>query len=469
MQTSVLSSSLWAQELAGAYPSLTENRTADVVVIGAGIAGLVTATLLAQSGHGVLVIDRDVVGGVATRNTTAKVTALQGTMLSAITKARGVETTRQYAAAQIDAVDGLRSLIETLGVDCAMTPATALTFSFGTQAAYKIEAEFDAAADAGLLVTRNPSTDLPFDIADAVALENQFHIDPARLCRALAERLGPNHVFERTTVVDVTKDEHEGCIVKLDGGHHVTARHVVVATQSPIVDPLLLANRCKPMQSYATALKTAAAIPESMSIAADDFTVSLRPATVDGKHYLILGGNGHPVGEPSDASRWDTLEDWARTHLGDIEVAHRWATHDLVAVDHVPFIGRLMPRTEGTWVATAFGKWGMTNAYVAARLIRDAIDGKEAPSWAGAFDSTRIRSTLNRDLVTAGSTAVQHLVVDRVERRSEPRCTHQGCVLRKDDALDTWDCPCHGSRFDKDGKPLQGPAVRSLASPPYDG
>jgi glycine/D-amino acid oxidase-like deaminating enzyme len=461
MQSRVMTSSLWAHELSEGYPSVTEDGDADVVVIGAGIAGIVTAALLQQSGHGVLVVDRDIVGGVATRNTTAKVTALQGTTLSAITKARGVDAARSYAQAQLDAVDGLRTLIETTGADCAMTPATAVTFAFGADAASKVDAEFDAASDAGLVVTRNP-TDLPFEVTEAIALDNQFHIDPARLCRALASGLGANHVFEHTTVTGVKDNGAKGCVVTIDGGRELRARHVVVATQSPIVDPLFLANRCRPMQSYAMAVKLAGDVPASMSIAADEFTISLRPATVDGEDYLIVGGNGHPTSTPGDPKRWDEIEGWARTHLGELEVAHKWATHDLVSVDHVPFVGRLSPHATGSWVATAFGKWGMTNAYVAARLIRDAIDEKDPAPWAATFDSTRIASTLNRNLVTAGTTAMQHIVGDRVTGRREPRCTHQGCVLRHDEALDTWDCPCHGSRFAKDGTVLQGPAVKSL-------
>jgi nitrite reductase/ring-hydroxylating ferredoxin subunit len=136
-----------------------------------------------------------------------------------------------------------------------------------------------------------------------------------------------------------------------------------------------------------------------------------------------------------------------------------------VATDHVPFIGRSAPSAARRWVTTAFGKWGMTNGYVAARIIGDAIDEKDPAPWAATFDSTRIRSTVNGELVKAGVNAMHHIVGDRVARRSEPRCTHQGCVLRKDDALNTWDCPCHGSRFDDKGEVLQGPALKAIKTP----
>ena len=144
------------------------------------------------------------------------------------------------------------------------------------------------------------------------------------------------------------------------------------------------------------------------------------------------------------------------------EVTHRWATHDLIPSDHVPFIGNLGPRAQRRWVATGFAKWGMTNGYVAAKMISERIGGGSVP-WASTFDSTRVASTVTRDLLSIGVTATRALVVDRVMRRAAPRCTHQGCVLREDRALGTWDCPCHGSRFDEDGNVIQGPANRRLA------
>jgi glycine/D-amino acid oxidase-like deaminating enzyme len=286
-------------------------------------------------------------------------------------------------------------------------------------------------------------------------------MNPADLCTSLAAALGNGSVFEHTTVAAI--DENEGgCVVKTDTGHRIDAQHVVIATQSPIVDPMLIANRCKPTQSYAIAVRADGNTPDAMYLSADDFTISLRPAVVDGERFLIVGGNGHEMGKAPTAGRWATLERWASEHIGAGEVVRRWATHDLSATDHVPFVGRAAPTSQRRWLATAFGKWGMTNAYVAARIIADGVEQKDPAPWAATFDSTRVRSTtINREFLSAGKNAFEHLVIDRIARRPEPRCTHQGCVLRKDDELNTWDCPCHGSRFDADGTVLQGPAIKA--------
>src|SRR5689334_1529356 len=200
---------------------------------------------------------------------------------------------------------------------------------------------------------------------------------------------------------------------------------------------MLLTNRCTPMQSYAISVRIDGELPLTMCLSADDFTISLRPALFNGERVLIVGGNGHRMGDSSSPDRWSALEVWAEKHFGHVEVLHRWATHDLVTTDHVPFIGRLRSSAQRRWVATGFGKWGMTNSYVAARLITDAIRDIEPAPWATTFDSTRVRSTLTTEMASIGTTAMHHLFGDRIARRPEPRCTHQGCVLRHDDALDT--------------------------------
>jgi glycine/D-amino acid oxidase-like deaminating enzyme len=251
--------------------------------------------------------------------------------------------------------------------------------------------------------------------------------------------------------------------VTFEHGLTVSASHVVIATQGPIVDPAFLANRCTPMQSYALAARVPGAVPTGMYLSCDSDPRSLRPALVDGELFAIVGGAGHHMGDDAAApGRWEMLAAWTQEHFGPSEVTHRWATHDLIPSDHVPFIGNLGPRAQRRWVATGFAKWGMTNGYVAAKIISERIGGGSVP-WASTFDSTRVASTLTRDLLSIGVTATRALVVDRVTRREAPRCTHQGCVLREDRALGTWDCPCHGSRFDKDGSVIQGPANRPLA------
>jgi hypothetical protein len=219
------------------------------------------------------------------------------------------------------------------------------------------------------------------------------------------------------------------------------------------------------MQSYALAARLNRSVPDGMYLSCDQSVRSLRAASTASGPIAIIGGEGHHVGDESaKPARWNALADWALHHFGPIEVTHRWATHDLVPSDHVPFVGRLARGARRRWVATGFAKWGMTNGYVAAKIISAGIGGSAVPTWASLFDSTRIASTINRELMPLGITATRHLICDRILRRSEPRCTHQGCVLRRDEAMGTWDCPCHGSRFEMNGTVIQGPATQPLKS-----
>ena len=346
------SSSVWAEALHRQFGPVTSDRTVDVVVVGAGIAGLVTATVLSRSGADVLVVDRHEVGGVATRNTTAKVSALQGTRYQEILHSRGADVAAAYAAAQVDAVTGIRRLVADLDVDCACTEAPAFTYATDADGERRARAELEAAGNAGLPVRWVTETELPFPVLGAVRLDEQSHFDPARFCLGLAGALGKDHVAEGTTVrtIDETRD---GCTVTMDGGAVVSSGHVVVATQGPINDPALIANRCRPVQSYALAAQIAADVPTGLYLSSDRQVRSLRPIVRGDDRLLVVGGEGHPVGDAeAGPERWDALEAWTTDHFGGAHVSHRWATHDLIASDDVPSIGRLRPGAQRRWVAT---------------------------------------------------------------------------------------------------------------------
>jgi hypothetical protein len=174
-------------------------------------------------------------------------------------------------------------------------------------------------------------------------------------------------------------------------------------------------------------------------------------------------------GRTSD-DRWADLERYATGVLGSGAAQHRWVAHDLISSDHVPFIGRVAPRAHRRWVISGFQKWGISTAHVAADVLLGELNGAPRPS-AELFDPRRLAPSLTTNLAQDGVRAVRHLVVDglldlRPGRRRRPRCTHLGCVLDFDADERTWDCPCHGSRYDADGAVISGPATRPLRNPP---
>jgi nitrite reductase/ring-hydroxylating ferredoxin subunit len=234
-----------------------------------------------------------------------------------------------------------------------------------------------------------------------------------------------------------------------------------------------------------------------MFLSVDRSTRSLRTIPFGDGVLLLVGGEGHKTGQADTTRHYDRLEQWARSHfeLGDVEF--RWSTHDYVSVDRVPFVGPLAPWSERIWVATGYGKWGMTNGTAAAMILTDLILGRPN-AWAQLFTSRRVRSLMTGSLLRENADAVRRLIGDRtalpgahalealtpgegvvvriagrklaVSRREDgelvavsPTCTHMGCLVAWNTAELTWDCPCHGSRYLPDGAVIEGPAVRDLS------
>jgi glycine/D-amino acid oxidase-like deaminating enzyme len=449
----------------GAAHALPDRRL-EVAVVGGGLVGLLTATVLVQAGMDVAVLERHGIGGVTTRGSTGKLTALQGARSSTIAGQRDAATAASYAAAASFGVERLRSLIEAMDIDCALTTAPDHTFATEPDAAVRCSEELEAARAAGLPVRWVADTDLPFEILGAVQLADQAHLDPGALCTGLATHLG-DRVLEHRPVLDVT-EVAGGVEVAVEGGARLCADHVVIATLGPIHDPGQLATRCQAVRSYVVAAPHDTP-PRGMYISLDQQPRSVRPAVVQGEEGVLVAGEGHTVGELDGRSpddRWDALARYAADALGAKPVSHRWVVHDLVPSDGVPFIGAAAPGADRTWVATGFQKWGISTAMVAADLLLGELEGVPR-SWAPAFDPTRLAASATGALVQDGVRAAKHLVGDRIgellgRQEQAPRCTHLGCKLAFDDSEGTWDCPCHGSRFDADGRVVCGPAVHDL-------
>jgi len=387
----------------------------------------------------------------------------------------------------------------TLGIDCSLTEADAFTCAATSGGVQAIDDEADAARDAGLDVEVVTETELGERVLRAVRLGAQAHFDPVAFSRGLAAKLTQDGVTlvdgVRVTEVEESKD---GCTVTGDG-LEIRCDAAVITTHLPIVDPALLAGRIRPERSYVVAGRMTATVPQGMYLA-HDAGWSVRPWRSPDGDVLIIGGEGHAMTDHVDSQRhYDALEQYATSSYG-LEVTHRWSAFDYMTTDGVPFIGRLAPGSRRRYVATGFRKWGMSTSMVAATIISDAIAGRENP-YASLYDSTRMLPTVTRDLVTSGAKMAGRFVGDRIKARREHEpaadlepgqgrigrvdgvtvavsrghdgvvrtvkatCTHLGCIVGFNDAEQTWDCPCHASRFDLDGNVLDGPAKTPLGRP----
>ncbi|MFF1572226.1 FAD-dependent oxidoreductase [Leifsonia sp. NPDC058292] len=478
----------------------------DVAIVGAGLTGLATALMLARSGMRVAVLEARSVGAVTTGNTTGKVSLLQGTTLSQIRR----HTTENVLCAYVDAnTAGQGWLLDYL--DASGVPydvRDAYTYATTDDGAATLGAEYDAARSAGLAVSDERTSELPYPVERVLRLPAQAQVDPIAVLRSLAadvRALGGVIVEgERVTAVSAS----DPAVITSDSGE-TRAAAVVLATGASILDRGLYFAKTEALRSYATAFTIPRDAPSGMYLSADSPSRSLRTATAaDGTGRLLVGGNGHNVGRAdSPAERLADLTRWAEETFPGAERTHWWSAQDYRSANLVPFVGWL-PRGRGRiYLATGYNKWGFTNAVAAAISLTAGLTETAEPEWARVMHH---RVTHPVDLATGigfnaavGKEAVADwlgaetapefgpaaappaegagvvgrrgrtpVAVSTVEGRTcalTAVCTHLGGVVHWNDAERSWDCPLHGSRFAADGSVLEGPATAPLGAAPEPG
>ena len=478
------------------YPQVPENLTVDVAVLGGGITGIATAYLLKQAGATVAVVEAGRIVKSVTGNTTAKITSLHNLIYDHLISQFGEEQAQRYANAQETAKEKIASLVGDLNIDCDFRRTAAYTYTDVEDQLDQIKAEVEAATKLGLPASYVETTELPFEIKGAVKLDNQAQFHPRKYLLALAEKVvgDGSHIFEETRAFDI--EDEEPCTIRTSGGI-IRAKSVVISTHFPYHDPNIYFAAMYPKRSYVLGCRLNGPVPEGMYISAGDPHHSIRNNPYEDGEILMIGGENHKTGQGGDTSeRYRRLEEWARANFDIRSIEYRWSTQDNNTIDKVPYIGKLSSGSKHLYVATGFGGWGMTNSHVAAMLLSDMILGRENP-WAEVFDPSRFKPiTSAKDFITENLNVAKEFMADRISTPklddvALPRgqgevvesngervavyvddrgttyacsavCTHLGCIVHWNGAEKSWDCPCHGSRFNYDGKVIQGPANKDL-------
>lgn len=432
--------SIWtatAQRSGAINPPLEGDLTCDVLVIGGGMAGVLTAFLLGQAGRDCVLLEGGLIGSGATGNTTAKVTAQHGLVYDRLVKERGVDDARRYFEANQAAVEGFRCLAE--AVPCDFEERTAYVYALGsTEPLERERAAYERLDIPHRELDRAP---LPLANKGALGMESQAQFNPLKLLYGLVPHI---RAYERSLVTSVADDG----TARTEGGS-VRARHIVFASHYPVVNVRgLYFMKLHQERSYVLALQDAP-LPDGMFIGADG-GFSFRTYG----DCLLLGGGGHRTGEgPTEQQGYRALREFAGAAYPQAAERYAWAAQDCMSLDGVPYVG-VHRRENPTWyVATGFNKWGMTGSLAAAELVAELIlDGTGRAE--GLFSP--LRSMLHASLFSNMGVSAANLV------KPGKRCTHLGCSLERNDAECSWDCPCHGSRFADDGAVLDGPAVKPL-------
>ena len=473
--------SIWSQtcQIEEREPLHGDTKT-EIAVIGAGMAGVLIASGLREAGCRVMVLEAARIAGGQTRNTTAKVTSQHGMIYQTLIQRFGKDKAGQYALANEAAIAEYRRLINMQSIDCDFEERDAYVYGGDLE---QLRTEADASASLGLPASFVEDTALPFTVAGAVRFTHQAQFHPLKFLRHISE---PLTIYENTPVRSV-----EGQLIHTDRGD-VRAERMVFACHYPFLNfPGMYFARMHQERSYVLALENATQM-DGMWIGAGEGAYSFR----NYGNLLLLGGGGHRCGDNSAGGKYELLRQKAREWFPQSrEIAH-WSAQDCMTADGVPYIGRYAADRPDWYVATGFQKWGMTGAMVSALLLRDLICGVRNP-YAEVFDPGRFDAAAVSGIACEGGQAAKGLAkrffqipweqaetippghggvaflngekrgVFRDESGSvHPvglRCPHMGCQVEWNPDERSWDCPCHGSRFDRFGKLISGPAQEGLS------
>ncbi len=493
--------SLWMAE--GALPMfapLVEDTAADVAIVGGGIAGVTCATLLQRAGRTVVLIDSGRIGHAETGRTTAHLTELLDARYHVLESKFGKDGARLAAGSSRAAIDRIEAFVHELGIDCGFERVPGTLYAETREEREELEKEFESLGRVGAEVDWAPGLPLPIETTGALRVGRQAQIHPLEYLRALTAAFVAQggRVFEGTRMLEL--EDGAPCRVMTTNGT-VTAHDVLVLTHVPLSTRFAIHTKIAAYRSYVLAARWERPFPVGLFFDMREPYHYVRAHSGRSGKFLIVGGEDHKTGQNDDTrSAFSRLREYVQVNFGSPEIAHSWSGQIIEPADGLPFIG-VSPGSEHLWVATGFSGTGITFGTVAAMILSDHILGIENP-WADLYAASRVKPLAQaQKYVSENVDFPSHIAHDRLSRgdvertedvprgegrlvRSEGKmlavhrddsgglhvlsavCTHLGCHVRWNTAEGTWDCPCHGSRFDVDGAVVNGPATQGLEAEP---
>lgn len=426
--------SIWIEDVnLPTFGALEKNIKTEVLVIGGGMCGILCAYYLKQAGIPYVLAEGNLIGHGITQNTTAKITSQHGLIYQKIKKAYGMEMAKLYLDSNQTAVTRYREMAQT--IECDFEDKDSYVYSISDS--MKLLEEVSVLQSLGFPAQYVTVPNIPIETQGAVRFPGQAQFHPLRFLNAITKDL---NIYENTFVHSI--DEHTAYT---DHGS-ITAKQIIITTHFPFLNKHgFYFLKMFQERSYVIALQNAF-LPDGMYIDEAKGGLSFR----NYKDLLLLGGGGHRTGHKG--GKWDELRNFSKHAYPNATERYVWATQDCMSLNGIPYIGPYSQNTPGVYVASGFNKWGMTSSMIAAILLTDLITGKEN-DWLKVF--TPQRNILKPQLLVNAGEAVFNLLTP-----TSKRCSHMGCALKWNDAEQTWDCPCHGSRYEKDGKLIDNPSKK---------
>jgi glycine/D-amino acid oxidase-like deaminating enzyme len=471
--------SAWLAREVREHPPATGDITADVLVVGAGIVGALTAYELISRGLSVALIERRRIAGATTGHSTAKITVVHDTSWSARLGRRGLHPgLAEWASLNAATPVAIGELVRSRSIDCGFRRLDAHLVAASPAAEAAVVRELRTLERLGLEVDDLGSMpEAPLGGTRCIRVADQAQFDPAAFVSGLIDSLPA----QKLTVVESTpvrKLVREGScwVARLDTG---TARagHVVMTALAPVRDPALLFARLYPYAAYVFEFLPRVPMPDGFWIQAGDEGLTLRPTAGPEGAWIAAGQHVRQASRPDERVVYADLLGQVRSRYPDCEPVRHWSTEDLWTPDWLPYVGAVGPR-RGLYMVAGFGGWGMSASLPAARLVADAVAGSPNSGLLRFLSPNRFPGLRTLPEVTRESIIVgRRLLLPSAQQRravaapgvtavtpgsTPPRCTHLRCRLKVDPAEGTINCPCHGSRFTGTGEALYGPAKRDL-------
>lgn len=413
------------------FPQLHKDIKTEVLIIGGGMCGILCAYFLEQKGIDYVLVEGERIGQGITKNTTAKVTSQHGLIYDKLIKNAGIEKAKMYLQSNENALSKYRELCQ--NIKCDFEQKDAYTYSLSDRK--QLEDEVKAVNVLGLKAELVDKLPLPFETKGAIKVGNQAQFNPLLFLSEIVKGL---KIYENTFIRDIKDHTAIADDVK------IMANKIIVATHFPLINrhgSYFL--KMYQHRSYVIALENA---PKVNGMYVDEAQKGMSFRNYE--DLLLIGGGDHRTGK--SGGNWKELRDFAKKHYPEATEKYAWATQDCMSLDGIPYIGHYSKQTPQMYVATGFNKWGMTSSMVTAMILSDMVMGKDN-EWRQVYSPHR--SMLKPQLFMNGVEAVSNLLTPTMKR-----CPHMGCALKWNKIERTWDCPCHGSRFDNKGQLIDNPA-----------
>lgn len=447
--------SLWLENVQHmSAPTLQQSINCDICIIGGGLSGIYNAYLLAQKGFNVVLVEaqKNFSNGT-TAYSTGKLTAQHSLIYSSLTDEQG----KLYYEANHNAIEQALTTNPP-----SYSRATSFIYTNTAQGKDQLHREAERYKKIGIPFVATNDTELGLPVELAIGMKNEGQINPVLFTQhflQLARKFGAQ-IFLNTRVTTIQTSKN--CVITNDG-FNINYKKLLICTHYPIESiRRLYSVKLQVSRSYLAASKCSQLLREQY-ISIDEGGRTIRTAFVNNETYFLYGGRSHLAGtvEQTDLF-YDTLHTELQTEFELPIPKYSWSAQDIMTSDQLPYIGQLAPHDETVYIATGFNKWGLSSSLVAGEIISNLIS--KTPHPATALFSPN-RSNFGRMLyfmLQTGGFISKEFIKGYMTRSTAPRCTHLGCKTNWNEGDQTWDCPCHGSRYNLQGEVIEGPAVYPL-------